>query len=181
MSSTQVEAQAIVQPQAAEGTAAADVDPTTAAAAALSVFAPADAAAKELKLTEIRAATSRKMFDSVDADNSGFIEYDEFQRLCRKLDVTMSANDMKLAMSLLDEDSSGAISFEECGAHQLTCTTSSLTTVHGVVAGSRRGGRGRAPQRTCDGCGRPSPSRSAAVVMALTRLSASASKRRMLR
>jgi hypothetical protein len=79
-------------------------------------FAPADAALKEEKLKEIRLQTSRKMFDSVDADKSGFIEADEFQRLCRKLDATMTQNDIQLAMKLLDESGDGVISFEEFSA-----------------------------------------------------------------
>ena len=76
-------------------------------------FAPADADKKEEKLKEVRVATSRRMFDSVDTDKSGFIEADEFQRLCRKLDATMSANDIKLAMDVLDDSGDGKISFEE--------------------------------------------------------------------
>ena len=75
--------------------------------------APADAQKMEEKLREVRTATSRRMFDSVDTDNSGFIEADEFQRLCRKLDATMSANDIKLAMNVLDDSGDGKISFEE--------------------------------------------------------------------
>ena len=53
-----------------------------------------DAAALEKKqlaekMREVRMASSRRMFDSVDADKSGFIDPIEFQRLMRKLDATV--------------------------------------------------------------------------------------------
>ena len=42
--------------------------------------------------------SAKQMFQTVDADDSGFIDPIEFQRFMRKLDATMSATDIKLAL-----------------------------------------------------------------------------------
>ena len=42
--------------------------------------------------------SAKRMFQTVDADDSGFIDPIEFQRFMRKLDATMSATDIKLAL-----------------------------------------------------------------------------------
>ena len=66
--------------------------------------------------SKVRMESSRKMFDSVDSDKSGFIDPNEFQRLMRKLDATMSAQDVKIALGILDANGDGVIAFEEFAA-----------------------------------------------------------------
>ena len=72
-----------------------------------------DGAAREKKLLEVRLASAKRMFGSVDSDGSGSIDPIEFQRLIRKLDATMSATDVQLALGILDENGDGVIDFEE--------------------------------------------------------------------
>ena len=49
-------------------------------------------------MLQVRMESAKRMFQTVDADDSGFIDPIEFQRFMRKLDATMSATDIKLAL-----------------------------------------------------------------------------------
>ena len=49
-------------------------------------------------MLQVRMESAKRMFQTVDADDSGFIDPVEFQRFMRKLDATMSATDIKLAL-----------------------------------------------------------------------------------
>jgi Ca2+-binding EF-hand superfamily protein len=75
-----------------------------------------DAAAVREAKAKVRMESTRRMFDSVDSDKSGSIDPIEFQRLMRKLDATMSAQDVKAALGILDANGDGVISFTEFAA-----------------------------------------------------------------
>ena len=51
-----------------------------------------------MHMLQVRMESAKRMFQTVDADDSGFIDPIEFQRFMRKLDATMSATDIKLAL-----------------------------------------------------------------------------------
>jgi Ca2+-binding EF-hand superfamily protein len=55
----------------------------------------------------------RSVFQNFDLDDSGAIDHYEFSRACERLNPTMSAEDVEDALSLIDGDGDGDISFDE--------------------------------------------------------------------
>ena len=55
----------------------------------------------------------RKVFNSIDKDKSGSLEYGEFKKYCKKLDLNLSGHDLEDLISLLDTDKSDSVSFTE--------------------------------------------------------------------
>ena len=67
----------------------------------------------EAKQTELKEKSLRRTFDKVDEDGSGEIEYEEFRRLCRKLDARIEQDRIDEAWKAIDADGSGGIDFTE--------------------------------------------------------------------
>ena len=55
----------------------------------------------------------RENFDRMDADNSGSLSYDEFNAGLEELGVTLTKDELKSVMTLLDENGDGELQFEE--------------------------------------------------------------------
>jgi len=53
------------------------------------------------------------MFSTADADNSGFIDYEEFIRACMDKEKILTETNLKFAFSFFDKDNSGHITIEE--------------------------------------------------------------------
>jgi calcium-dependent protein kinase len=53
------------------------------------------------------------IFQNIDTDFNGFIEYEEFVRAAVNSSIFMSKNYLKFAFNYFDRDSSGDITFEE--------------------------------------------------------------------
>jgi Ca2+-binding EF-hand superfamily protein len=56
---------------------------------------------------------TRELFNEVDADGSGTLDKDELRVLARKLGKYLTAQELDLAMSLIDEDGSGMVEYGE--------------------------------------------------------------------
>jgi Ca2+-binding EF-hand superfamily protein len=69
----------------------------------------------------------RKIFRSIDVDGSGFIEYEELQRLLILLGIRVSPYEMQLIFNLIDCNESGQINFEEFYCWYITASPMNST------------------------------------------------------
>ena len=58
-------------------------------------------------------STVERIFDLIDGDNNGYIEYEEFVRGCINKDKFINENIIKMSFRFFDKDNSGEITFEE--------------------------------------------------------------------
>eukprot|EP01051_Picozoa_sp_SAG22_P022882 SAG22_NODE_5666_length_975_cov_1.004566_1_plen_299_part_00 len=85
-----------------------------AAAAAEAAQKKAKAKRKRMTAAQLRIEKQlRESFDIIDVDRSGEVDTDEFRSLCKRLDPSMSAAAIKNAITAIDENGDGVITYDE--------------------------------------------------------------------
>ena len=59
------------------------------------------------------AETSRTIFDEIDVDRSGELDYKEVKEMCKRLGRDLDDTDFQVAMEQMDSDGDGNVSFTE--------------------------------------------------------------------
>ena len=59
------------------------------------------------------AETSRTIFDEIDVDHSGELDYEEVKEMCKRLGRDLDDTDFQVAMEQMDSDGDGNVSFTE--------------------------------------------------------------------
>ena len=92
---------------------------------------------KEVTSSSSGRPSIRKHFNSIDRDNSGSIDYNEFKKFLKKLDVRLSSSDLDSLIEVLDADDDGSVSFAEFSnfvlADILDSASSSLASIKSKI------------------------------------------------